>query len=112
MISGVRASSISMLSASSTRMKCGARWTGLSPPTSRLWPSMPPRKSTCPSPMRRSQQLVAEKVEAEFLGRAVSHVAAIGLAALALLHFAFDHADRHAQAVEDRPHDWASRAAR
>ena len=100
MISGVRASSIRMLSASSTGRNEAARCTGLSPEASVAWPSMWPIRSVCPSADAAQQQAIAKKIEAEFLGRAVGDVALVGLAALRRGHRRRARADRHAQQAD------------
>ncbi len=93
MISGVRASSIRMLSASSTRAKYGAALHGLLAAASPDAPSMPARTVALPFADPPQQQPVAEEVEAKLLGRAVGDVAGVGLAALVLRHLRLDHAD-------------------
>ena len=50
------------------------------------------------------QEAIAEEIEAELLGRAVGHVALVGLAALVLRHLRLDHAHRHAQGAVDGAH--------
>ena len=50
------------------------------------------------------QETVAEEIEAELLGRAVGHVALVGLAAFLLRHLRFDHAHGHAQGAIDGSH--------
>ena len=79
MISGVRASSMRMLSASSTSMKCSSRCTGCHRPSSRPARAFR-RKVALAFADPPQQQSIAEEIEAEFLGRAVGDVAAICLA--------------------------------
>ena len=50
------------------------------------------------------QEAIAEEIEAELLGRAVGHVALVGLATVVLRHLRLDHAHRHAQGAVDGAH--------
>ncbi len=50
------------------------------------------------------QQPIAEKIEAEFLARAVGHVAGVSFAAGWRLHRGLDYADRYAQRLIERTH--------
>ena len=92
MISGVRASSIRMLSTSSTIAKWSGPW-------------------ACCCCFRVAivaaggdPHVVAQVVEAEFVVRAVGDVAGVGLLPLAGLHAALDRADGQAEARVERAH--------
>ena len=103
MISGVRASSMRMLSASSTRAKKGGPCTGFSL-DSLAMAQHAAQKVALALGNPPQQQAVAEEVEAELLGRAVGHVALVVLAAVVPRHLRLDHAHGHAQGAVDRPH--------
>ena len=58
------------------------------------------------------QEAIAEEIEAELLGRAVSHVALVRLAAFVLRHLRLDNAHGHAQSAINGAIQSASRRAR
>ncbi len=104
MISGVRASSIRMLSASSTSMEKRRALHRLLAVAGRPHAQHAAQEVGLSLADPPQQQAVAKEIEAEFLGRAVGDVAGVGFAPVGLAHLRFDDADRHAQAFVDRPH--------
>ena len=105
MISGVRASSIRMLSASSTIAKWCVRWTGVSASAvlAAAEEGLLERLAVGVAELE-PLQLVAEEVEAELLAGAVGDVAGVGGAAVAVGLAGLDAADGQAEQLVDRRH--------
>ena len=105
MMSGVRASSMKMLSASSTRAKwCGALHVGV---LRRVrWPlpcsQAAQNGESCPL-VPDDLEPVAQEIEAELRGGAVGDVAAIGGCAVLLGHLQLQDADASGRGLVDRP---------